>query len=205
MSEPELPEGLVPKDVEPLKGDEQFEGTDLSVHQFWSWAFSDLRTNITRGVLAEFLVARAIGDPSPLRMAWDNFDVTTPSGIRVEVKSSAYLQSWYQKEPSKITFSGLTGREWSAKTGVMAEERTLRADVYVFAINTCRQPEDYDGLRLSDWEFRVMNAAELAEAGPGYRSITLAFLNKHAEPAYRLEELKDVVKEAYARLPTGDG
>ncbi|MSO95749.1 MAG: hypothetical protein EXQ81_08155, partial [Thermoleophilia bacterium] len=44
--------------------------------------------NTFRAVLAEFLVASAVGDPSPLRNAWDNFDVTTPSGIRVEVGTS---------------------------------------------------------------------------------------------------------------------
>jgi len=28
---------------------------------FWRWAFSDLRDNITHGILAGFLVAKAVG------------------------------------------------------------------------------------------------------------------------------------------------
>src|SRR4051812_26608404 len=97
---------LIPKPVERLNGDEVLAGSALTVSDFWRWGFSDLRTNIVRGVLAEFLVASAVGDPSPLRCAWDNFEVTTPTGIRVEVKSSAYLQSWSQRRVSAIAFSG---------------------------------------------------------------------------------------------------
>src|SRR5918911_5022810 len=124
------PEWINPKTASPLVGDERFPGTDVDVLAFWRWAFSDLRENIVRGVLAQFLVAKAVGDPSPLRHAWDNFDVTTPSGTKVEVKSSAYLQSWRQKQLSRITFSGLTGRAWSYDTNIFDTEPTLRADVY---------------------------------------------------------------------------
>ncbi len=31
---------------------------------FWSWAYSDCINNTTRGVLAEFVVAKALGKPS---------------------------------------------------------------------------------------------------------------------------------------------
>jgi hypothetical protein len=159
------PDWLTPKDIEPLHGSDRLGAGELTVSDFWTWAFSDLRTNIVRGVLAEFLVAKAVGDPSPLRQAWDNFDVTTPSGIRVEVKSSAYLQSWRQREHSRILFTGLTGREWSDQTNELAEERTLRADVHVFATHTCRDPEQYDALDLRFWEFQVIGRRELERHG----------------------------------------
>lgn len=81
---------------------------------FWRWTFSDLRTNIVRGVLAEYPVALAVGDPSPLRQAWDDFDVTTPSGIRVEVKSSAYLQSWRQRRLSQPS-ADLSASRWAPR------------------------------------------------------------------------------------------
>ena len=110
------------------------------VLDFWRWAFSDLRTNIVRGVLAAYLVARAVGDPSPLRKASDNWDVTTATGIKVEVK----------RKLSSIAFSGFTGREWSAQTNELAAHRTLRVQVYVFAIHTCRRPDQYDPLKIED-------------------------------------------------------
>ncbi len=90
------PQWLRPAPVEALGGDDRFAGLDATVADFWSWAFSDLRANTTRGVLAEFLVAKAVGATQPVREAWDNYDVLAPDGTRIEVKSSAYLQSWTQ-------------------------------------------------------------------------------------------------------------
>jgi hypothetical protein len=188
---------LIPKAVQRLTGDEHFTGSPLTVANFWRWAFSDLRTNIVRGILAEFLVAQAVGDPSPLREAWDNWDVTTASGVKVEVKSSAYLQSWDQRKLSSIVFKGLTGRAFSADTNERAAERTLRAEVYVFAVHTCREPEQYDPLRIEDWRFRVMSAAQLAEHG--VRSVTLGFLDKHAPAECGLDELAQAVHDVYQR------
>lgn len=189
------PAWLVPKAVQQLTGTEHFSEGSLVVEDFWRWAFSDLRTNTVRGVLAEFLVAQALGDPSPLRAAWDNWDVTTATGIKVEVKSSAYLQSWNQRKLSSIRFSGLTGRSWSAETNELAAERNLRADVYVFALHTCREPDQYDPLRLDHWQFRVMSAVELAEHG--VRSVSLAFLDRHAPTVYKLDELTHAVQAAH--------
>jgi hypothetical protein len=168
---------LDPKPVQPLVGDEPFGDSGFAVTDFWRWAFSDLRENILRGVLAEFLVAKAVGDPSPLRHAWDNYDVTTMDGTRIEVKSSAYLQSWRQKAHSRITFSGLTGRAWSHETNELDAHPSLRADVYVFALHNCREPDQYDPLDLGAWEFYVLSVETLREAGSP-KSVSLAFLDR---------------------------
>lgn len=84
------------------------------MEDFWRFALSDFRMNNTRGYLAEFLVAKAVGATSG-RVEWDAFDVLAPSGARIEVRSSAYLQVWDQRRPSRIVFSGLTGRTRSPK------------------------------------------------------------------------------------------
>lgn len=65
----------------------------ITVRDFWAWALGDLRLNSTRGMLAQFLVAKALGDTRPYDEGWGNFDVLIPDGIRVEVKSLGYLQS----------------------------------------------------------------------------------------------------------------
>lgn len=180
MSDPSRDQAplIEPKPAIPLTGDELFSDSGISVLDFWRWASSDLRENIIRGVLAEFLVAKAVGDPSALRHAWDNFDVTTPNGTRIEVKSSAYLQSWRQKSLSRITFSGLTGRAYSYETNELDAERSLRADVYVFALHTCQEPDQYDALDLASWEFYVVPVADL-QAGGSPRSITKGWLDRH--------------------------
>jgi hypothetical protein len=128
-----------------------------TVHQFWAWALGDLRLNSTRGMLAQFLVAKALGDARPRDDRWGNFDVLTADGSKIEVKSSGYLQSWKQKELSKIVFSGLKARSWAAETGYSADAE-FRADVFVFAVHTCQDPSSYDVLDLTAWEFYVVPA-----------------------------------------------
>ena len=95
-------------------------GCDLenpTVLDFWQWAFSDLRANNVRGVFAEWLVAKLLNLNPQTRDSWAGWDLETPEGIKIEVKTSAYLQSWSQKRPSVIIFSGLQGRTWDPVTG----------------------------------------------------------------------------------------
>lgn len=165
-----------------------------AVCDFWSWAFSDLRSNTTRGILAEFLVAWALGVREGVRAAWDDFDVLTPDGIRVEVKASGYLQSWVQKRPSKISFGRLTGRTWSAETGEFGSERELRADVYVFAIHTCSDPDRYDPLDLDAWHFLVLPRTRVAKAGS--RSISLTTLRTLEAEEVSISGLVEAVRVA---------
>lgn len=90
-------------------GDETFSlsGNPLEfrLSAFWQWSASDLVSNATRGVLAEFLVASALGLAGGVRAEWDAFDILLADGTRVEVKSAAYLQSWAHAKLSNVTFS----------------------------------------------------------------------------------------------------
>src|SRR5688500_3044284 len=78
---------------------------DLSVLDFWRWSASDLLSNATRGRFAEFIVAHALGISfDEIRDEWGAFDLLTPQGIKVEVKSASYIQSWHQIKESLISF-----------------------------------------------------------------------------------------------------
>ncbi len=69
--------------------------TGYTLLDFWRWSVSDILSNATRGRFAEFIVGTAVGiDPKNLRDEWDAYDLTTSDGIRIEVKSAAYIQSW---------------------------------------------------------------------------------------------------------------
>lgn len=186
---------LEPKPAKPLSGEERFADSDVSVLDFWRWASSDLRENILRGVLAEFLVAKAVGDPSELRHAWDNFDVTTPDGTKIEVKSSAYLQSWRQQRLSSIKFSGLMGRACSYETNELEADPSLRADLYVFALHTCQDPDQYDVLDLAAWRFYVVPVSLLRDLGSP-SSMTSARLDTLGIPAVSYAELASAVEAA---------
>jgi hypothetical protein len=87
-------------------GSEQFiedgQPIGFDLLAFWRWAFSDVLNNAQRGVLAEYIVASALGCSHGVRTQWDAYDLKTPTGVRVEVKSVAYLQSWGQEGFSKI-------------------------------------------------------------------------------------------------------
>lgn len=184
---------LEPAPVTPLIGDEPLSGTGATVRDFWSFALSDLKTNIARGVLAEFLVARAVGAQETVRVSWDNFDITTPEGIRIEVKSSAYLQGWRQKTLSTIRFSGLKGLAWDDMEG-WGTDREVRADVFVFGIQTRQTHEDYDPLDVAQWAWYVAPASSVAEHDA--RSVGMGFLERYAEGPLGYEQIHEAVKAA---------
>lgn len=191
---------LHPPSPPPLRGDEPVQGTDATVLDFWQFALSDFKMNNVRGYLAEFLVARAIGAAGP-RVEWDAYDVVAPDGTTIEVKASAYLQSWEQRTTSRITFSGLKKRVWDTATG-MSEEPTYNAEIYVFAVQTALTHEEYDLLSVSQWQFYVMSRPALQEIG--YASIGLSTLRRHAGPAVTYSELADTIQSASARVRPGN-
>lgn len=154
-----------PTEVDRLTGDEPFEGVDATVREFWAFAMSDLRMNNVRGYLAEFLVAKAVGAIGS-RVEWDAYDVLTPEGIRVEVKSAGYLQVWAQRRLSRISFGSMKGRTWTPEGGE-SPEATLNADVYVFAIQTATRHDDYDALDVGQWDFYVVGRRAIESTGYG--------------------------------------
>jgi hypothetical protein len=58
-----------PRDLDPLQGHEEVV-PGQSVLDFWRWALGDLRMNTARGYLVEYLVAKALGDKSEVRVEW---------------------------------------------------------------------------------------------------------------------------------------
>lgn len=69
-----------------------------SLLEFWQWSVSDILSNATRGRFAEFIVGTAVKlNPKELRNEWNAFDIQTDNGIKIEIKSASYIQSWNQK------------------------------------------------------------------------------------------------------------
>ena len=124
-----------------MQGDEPFyadgESIGATVLDFWRWSGSDLMSNVWRGVLAEFLVARALDVTHEPRVEWAAYDLRTRAGVTVEVKSAAYAQAWPQSRPSNVTFD-IAPRKWvwDATTNETTElpEPQRVADVYVFCV-----------------------------------------------------------------------
>lgn len=198
----EMTEHLGPIDVAVKSGAEQIhrhgEPLDLDVLSFWRWSASNLLSNAMRGIFAEYLVARAVEDTRAVRAEWEPFDVVTKRGVRIEVKSSAYLQSWHQYRLSQISFGIGPTRAWDAGTNTMDNVQKRQADVYVFCVLAHREKTSVDPLNVAQWRFFVISSTKLnAELG-NQRSITLSGLQKIGAEEATYEELPEAVHGAAA-------
>jgi hypothetical protein len=167
---------------------------------FWQWSMSDLVSNATRGVLAEYIVARRLGlAVEGSRAEWAPYDLKTPSGIRVEVKSAAHVQSWHQKKLSTITFAVPETRWWDAESSKQADEAKRHADVYVFALLAHTEKATVDPLNLEQWRFYVLPTKALNERKRSQHSITLKSLENLCGRSWHYEELAAAVDLAAER------
>lgn len=168
--------------VSPKTGDEVFHanGTalDRSLRDLWSWSCSDLVSNTYRGVVAEYLVAMALGVAHGSRSAWDAFDLETPEGIRVEVKSAAYVQTWHQNSHSRIDFAIPPTRAWNAATNLWNSEIQRQADVYVFCLLANKDTATLDPMDVTQWRFFVLARSVLDETFGSQTRASLSVLEK---------------------------
>ncbi|MFG2286557.1 hypothetical protein ACGFOU_10925 [Streptomyces sp. NPDC048595] len=146
--------------------------------EFWSWSCSDLANNTLRGVLAEYLVATALGAATGTRTEWDSVDIRTPEGWHVEVKSTAYLQSWTQSKPTAVSFNIAPTSGWDPKTNTTLPEKLRRSDVYVFCLLHHQDKQTLNPLDLDQWTFYVLPTRVLDERCPSQQSIRPSSLQR---------------------------
>jgi hypothetical protein len=166
--------------VEPKTGAERFhkdgQPLDTTLLDVWRWSASDLVRNATRGILAEYIVAQALGLARAVRAEWDAYDLVTESGLKVEVKSAAYLQSWFHRTLSAIGFGIRPTLAWSADTNELSSEQKRQADVYVFCLLAHRDKTTIDPLDLDQWTIYVLPSVVLDERCPAQKRIGLSGL-----------------------------
>jgi len=169
----------------------------FNVRDFWAWSVSDLVSNATRGILAEYIVAKACGvDTSAPRDEWAAVDLVTLEGVSIEVKSSAYVQSWYQDEYSKISFGVRRTLKWDPETNKRTGHPHRAADVYVFALLAHKDQETLDPLNLDQWEFYVLPTYVLDSRERSQHSITLPSLKRLNAGPHGFGGLRDAVLQA---------
>lgn len=166
-----------------------------SLRDFWSWACSDLVNNAMRGMLAEYIVGLALDCVAgTTRVEWDATDLRMPQGVRIEVKSSAYVQSWKQTRLSEISFGIKPTLGWDGATNTYAAERKRQADVYVFCVFTPTDKSAADPLNLDQWDFYVLSTEHLNAAVGEQASISLNSLLKHSPRKARFATLRAAVE-----------
>ena len=149
-----------------------------SVLDFWSWAYSDLIRNVNRGAFAEFIVLEAMNNQSGtnFRVSMDAYDLLSPDGIRVEVKSSAYIQAWESEHPARISFRIAPAKSLDSSGNYSADSQYCRhSDVYVFCVWTAMSREQ-NILDLSSWDFYVIATKTLDQKVPNQKTITFQSL-----------------------------
>src|SRR5215216_6412788 len=129
----------------------------VTVGDFWAWAYSDLLNNTDRALFAEFVVGKALGVTDAPRVEWDEVDLRYRDKA-IEVKSTAYVQSWHKEQdpPSQISFDLKERLSWDAATNTYQVEPRRAADCYVFCVYTETERSRANVLDVDRWEFYVV-------------------------------------------------
>lgn len=146
--------------------------------EFWQWATPDLLTNTTRGILAEYIVATDLGVDGILRNDWEPYDLTSENGIKIEVKTSAYIQTWHQTKFSKIIYSIKPATKYNPTTNMFDRNPQRHSDYYIFCLLNHKNQETINPLDLDQWTFYILSTRTLDKELPNQKTITLGSLLK---------------------------
>lgn len=179
------------------RGDHHFIINDVpskyTLLDFWSWAFSDVLTNTTRGMVAEFIVATALGiDINKPRDGWAKFDLTYRNH-GVEVKSASYHQRWYQQRISIISFIVPKRKGWDANTNKFDPISRRQADIYILSLLAEKDRKKVNPLNLDQWEFWVADTSFFDNRARSQHSITYNSLLKEIGKPMRYGQLRIAV------------
>jgi len=168
-----------------------------SLIDFWKWSSSDLLSNATRGVLAEFIVAMTLNQHKRIRTEWEPYDFESKEGIKIEVKSAAYIQSWSQKDYSKIIFTIRPTRAWDPATNKLQQEIKRQADIYVFALLKHLDTETINPLDLNQWTFYLLSTKRIDESMPTAKTLSLKKLKSMDPIECSYKRLRQYIKKEY--------
>jgi len=167
---------------------------NFNLSEFWSWNQSDLIENRTRGILAEFIVKKALDIKSNKRIEWDNFDLITNKGIKIEIKSAAFIQSWEQKKYSEIKF-GISPTVGTKDNPKYDEIKRRWTDFYIFCLLNVKDQKIINPLDLSQWTFFVLKTEILNKHRPKQKTIGLNSLLKLKPEECKFSDLKKLINE----------
>lgn len=186
-----------------LSGNETFSYSlttppQKKISDFWAWNSSDLMNNTLRGALAEYIVAMATDIHfSYAREDWTAYDLVTDDGIKIEVKCSAYLQSWEQNRLSKIIFTCAPSQAFKNQQydGISIRH----SDVYVFCLHDCQDREIADTMNLDQWVFYILPTKTLSEKIGLQKTISLNSLLSLNPKKVHFHEINKAIHEVLHR------
>ena len=153
------------------------EPIGYTVLDFWSFQHSNIWD--VQEEIAEFIVAKALGQNLPYnKNGWTLWDLNY-RGKRIEVKETGYYHSWRADgKVSQVRTFGITKAYSRYKDNTSSFER--QNDVYVFCLNTGETRESSNPLELDNWRFWVVRTSTINEFCGDNKHITLGRLKKIA-------------------------
>lgn len=146
----------------------------FTLGDFWRWHAASLMSNVTRGHLAEFIVANALGinEDGPLP-EWESHDLLF-NGKRIEIKASAYIQEWHQNVISTPRFSIRPARKWDNAAGIYNDQARRNSDMYIFCLLAETDRNAANPLHLDKWEFYPVLTSRLDDLLGAQKSVGMA-------------------------------
>ena len=175
----------------PFVGGETTDLNGATILDYWQWAYSGIVGNTDRGNLAEFLVSRALNITTDVRNDWEDFDLITEDGTKIEVKSSAYVQAWKQRRIYPPRFSikkTLPTWDYASTT------KQRYADVYVFCLLAHLDKETINPMDVAQWEFYALRTDAIERDFGDAQSISLRDLRSRSNQC-SYSELKQGVRD----------
>jgi hypothetical protein len=166
-----------------------------TVGDFWAWAYSDILANTARGIFAEFLVGVALDSVESVRpTGWEDFDIRY-GDKKIEVKSSAYLQSEDQNAPPGIRFGIGESEGRDSEIDTHGTERTRPADCYVFCLFFEQDRDVANVLDVSQWQFYVLSTQRINDELGNQKSVGLGTIQSMTDPVH-LGQIRESVELA---------
>lgn len=162
-----------------LSGNEPFtrngQPIGYTIEDFWRFQFSNIWE--MQEEVAEFLVAKALGQDLPYnKNGWTLWDITYQKK-RVEVKTTSYYHSWrIDGKVSDIRTFSIAPAYTRYKDPTSELKR--QNDVYVFCLNLGTDQESSHPLRLENWRFWVVSTAVINKHCGMQKKITLGRVKK---------------------------
>ena len=129
------------------------------------------------------------------REEWAAYDLVTNDGVKVEVKSAAYVQSWKQTKPSKISFSIRKTTGFDEHGKLLNETPGRQANVYVFCLLAVNDEKKGDPMNLDHWNFFIQSNQEIEKHWGEQASISLSPLKRVCGDGVDFLKVKSKINE----------
>lgn len=168
------------------------EMAGFTLADFWQFEYSNVYN--LQEVLAEFIVAKALGiNEAHNTDYWTLYDIKYRNQ-RIEVKQSSYYHPWNANGNilEQRTF-GITKANSNYENSDAENKFERQNDIYVFCLNTGRTKETAYPLNLNNWEFYIIPTNFINANCEKNKTISLGRIRSFGFKALNFDEIKSEI------------